>query len=249
VQRLITYPKPACCAKGSSKIQNFSPSSHQETRQTAAHMTDFLPLFPLNLVAFPGEQLNLHIFEPRYKQMIREADQNKTTFGIPAYLDGKVLLYGTEMKLLEIFKVYESGEMDIRTRGVGVFEITTFFKDVPNKLYSGGDIKRVNYKKGDLDPIMNEVILQQVETLFSLLKIEKEIPLPPYKYGLYELAHLVGFSQQQEYEFLSLLDRGARQQYLRQHLAHMIPIVEETERLKLRVQMNGHFKHELPPEL
>jgi ATP-dependent Lon protease len=212
-------------------------------------MTDFLPLFPLHLVAFPGEQLNLHIFEPRYKQMIREADQNKTTFGIPTYLDKKVLLYGTEMKLLEISKVYDSGEMDIRTQGIGVFEITTFYKDVPNKLYSGGDIKRVDFKKGELDPIMNEVIIQQIETLFSLLKINKQIPLPPYKYGLYELAHLVGFSQHKEYEFLSLLDQGDRQQYLRQHLFHMIPIVEETERLKQRVLMNGHFKNERPPEM
>jgi ATP-dependent Lon protease len=236
-------------SQGNTIFQKFPHLRIRKTRQSAAHMTDFIPLFPLHLVAFPGEQLNLHIFEPRYKQMIREADQNKTTFGIPTYLDGKVLLYGTETKLLEIFKVYETGEMDIRTQGIGVFEITTFFKDVPNKLYSGGDIKRVDYKKGDLDPIMNEVILQQVETLFALLKIDKKIPLPPYKYGLYELAHLVGFSQQQEYEFLSLLDRGVRQQYLRQHLAHMIPIVEETERLKKRVQMNGHFKHELPPEL
>ena len=57
-------------------------------------MTDFLPLFPLKLVAFPGEELNLHIFEPRYKQLIREFEQNGTTFGIPTFLDNKVLDFG-----------------------------------------------------------------------------------------------------------------------------------------------------------
>ncbi|MEO1628994.1 MAG: LON peptidase substrate-binding domain-containing protein, partial [Bacteroidota bacterium] len=45
------------------------------------------PLFPLKLVVYPGEQLNLHIFEPRYKQLIRECEQNKVTFGIPAFIN------------------------------------------------------------------------------------------------------------------------------------------------------------------
>ena len=64
-------------------------------------MTDFLPLFPLKLVAFPGEELNLHIFEPRYKQLIRECEQNGTTFGIPTFLDNKVLDFGTEIELIK----------------------------------------------------------------------------------------------------------------------------------------------------
>ncbi|MFK7808306.1 MAG: LON peptidase substrate-binding domain-containing protein [Saprospiraceae bacterium] len=210
-------------------------------------MTDFLPLFPLKLVAYPGEGLNLHIFEPRYKQLIREASQNKTTFGIPAYLDGKVMLYATEMKVLEIAKTHEDGEMDIKTQGVGIVEITEFFKTVPNKLYSGGDIKRMDFKSGAIDPIMNEVILQQVEMLFSILKIDKKIPKSKTNFSLYELAHHVGFNVEQEYEFLTIMDRGERQLYMKNHLEKMIPIVEEAERLRKRVEMNGHFKGEVPP--
>ena len=62
-------------------------------------MIDFLPLFPLKLVAFPGEQLNLHIFEPRYKQLFRECEENQITFGIPAFIDNKIMDIGTELKL------------------------------------------------------------------------------------------------------------------------------------------------------
>jgi len=210
-------------------------------------MTDFLPLFPLQLVAFPGENLNLHIFEPRYKQLIREANQNRTTFGIPAYLDKKVMLYATEMKVIDVVKTYDSGEMDIKTKGVGIVKISEFYKNVPNKLYSGGDIKRLEFKSGDFDPVLNQVIVEQVQTLFGILKIKKDIPKNKLNFSLYELAHHVGFNKDQEYEFLTILDRGERQLYMKNHLDRMIPIVEEAERLRKRVEMNGHFKGEIPP--
>ena len=106
-------------------------------------MTDFIPLFPLNLVVFPGEELNLHIFEPRYRQLIREAEENRVNFGIPAMIDGNMMNYGTEVKLEIVAKRYKGGELDIKTRGVGLFKITDFYKSVPNKLYSGADIERL----------------------------------------------------------------------------------------------------------
>ena len=43
-------------------------------------MTNFIPIFPLAIVVFPGEKLNLHIFEPRYKQLITECHEQKKTF-------------------------------------------------------------------------------------------------------------------------------------------------------------------------
>lgn len=67
-----------------------------------------LPLFPLKLVAFPGEQLNLHIFEPRYKQLIKDIETSKGTFGIAVYLD-KLMPFGTEVELEEVSKVYDDG--------------------------------------------------------------------------------------------------------------------------------------------
>ena len=51
-------------------------------------MQKFIPIFPLNLVAFPGEVINLHIFEPRYQQLIRECYEEKKMFGIPVVENG-----------------------------------------------------------------------------------------------------------------------------------------------------------------
>ena len=84
-------------------------------------MSKFLPLFPLQLVVFPGEKLKLHIFEPRYKQLVGECRDEKMTFGLPAFFDGRVAEYGTEMRLLTIFKTYDDGRMDIMTEGVAAF--------------------------------------------------------------------------------------------------------------------------------
>ncbi len=211
-------------------------------------MTDFLPLFPLKMVVFPGEKLNLHIFEPRYRQLIRECEQNGVTFGIPCYLDDQLSDFGTEIRLVKIEKRFENGEMDIRTEGVGIFKIHEFYRVAPQKLYSGADIRRVvDPTRGDFQ--MNAQILQMLAELFQLLNIKKEIPENSSSFQTYEIAHHVGFSLEQEYEFLCIPTEVDRQEYLQSHLERLIPTVMEMERLRKKAQMNGHFKNVIPPEV
>ncbi|MEL6943314.1 MAG: LON peptidase substrate-binding domain-containing protein, partial [Bacteroidota bacterium] len=138
-------------------------------------MSEILPIFPLQLVAFPSEDLNLHIFEPRYRQMMRECEEHGTTFGIPAYLNKRVQEYGTELKLVEIVKKYPDGKMDIKTKGVGVFRIEEFFSRAPSKLYAGAKIKRLeDHSQGNI--LLSAKIIERVEELFQLMNIKKEIP-------------------------------------------------------------------------
>jgi uncharacterized protein len=77
---------------------------------------------------FPANRLNLHIFEPRYKQLIQDIEAStKGSFGIAVYMD-KLMPFGTEVELEEVSKVYDDGRMDIKTRGKRVFEILSFRK-------------------------------------------------------------------------------------------------------------------------
>src|ERR1700722_19507624 len=108
-------------------------------------MTKFLPIFPLDLVVYPGQLLNLHIFEPRYKQLINECKAGKKTFGIPSVFKDVLNEYGTEMELLEVSKVYPGGEMDIKTRGIKVFRIMEVLREVPQKLYSAAVVYEVEH--------------------------------------------------------------------------------------------------------
>ena len=57
----------------------------------------------------------------------------------------------------------------------------------------------------------------------------------------YDLAHHAGLSLEEEYEFLGLLDEKQRLEYLKRHLAKVLPVVSGMENLKEKIQLNGHF--------
>lgn len=211
-------------------------------------MTDYLPLLPLKMVVFPNESLNLHIHETRHKQMIRECEENGITFGIPAFIDGQVMNFGTEISLVGIEKRDEKGNLDIKTKGVGVFKIQEFYNVTPKKLYSGADIERIK-ENLDGDPELTHLILENLEELFEALNISSKVIDTIEQFATYNLAHHVGFSIEQEYEFLCLTTELDRQQYMLTHLKRLIPVIREMERLRLRAQLNGHYKDIIPPEV
>lgn len=205
-----------------------------------------LPLFPLNLVVFPGEKLNLHIFEPRYRQLLADCLETGQTFGIPPYLNEQVQPIGTEMRLLKVERAYPGGEADIRTLGVGRFRTVEMLHEAPGKLYAAGYIAPLPDDAAE-DPLLRPQISRLVEQLYGALGLQKLfIELPP-DYRTFDVAHHLGLSTEQEYELLELPNEPERQQYVLRHLEHMLPVVLETERLKERVRQNGHFKHLTPP--
>lgn len=211
-------------------------------------MTDFLPLFPLNMVVYPGENVNLHIFEPRYKQLIRECEQNLITFGIPAFISKKVMPIGTEIKLLSIEKKYPDGKLDIKTKGVGIFKIKEYYSQSPNKLYPGADIIRLKLND-DFDLGINEEILDQLQKLFKLLNLNKKLPRSARTFRIYDIAHFIGLSIDQEYALLALPTELERQQFTVKHLANLIPIVKNMEKSKELAKLNGHFRNVIPPDV
>jgi Lon protease-like protein len=82
-----------------------------------------LPIFPLDLVLLPGVPLPLHIFEPRYKEMIAECIEQKKQFGIVRAMEEGVAHIGCTAEIVSIAKKYDDGRMDILTRGVERFEV------------------------------------------------------------------------------------------------------------------------------
>ncbi len=207
-------------------------------------MTNFIPIFPLGIVVYPGEELNLHIFEPRYKQLINECHEQKKAFGIPTVIDNKLQENGTLVQITEISKVHDNGEMDIKTVGVEVFRILELIREIPEKLY-GGAI--VNYPQNQTHgkPELMPKVMASIRELLILLKVNKEFNKPDEEMKAYDIAHHVGLSIKQEYELLGLFDERQRQEYLKRYLAKVIPTVAAMEQLKEKIKLNGHFK-ELP---
>ena len=204
-------------------------------------MTNFIPLFPLNIVVFPDEQLNLHIFEPKYKQLIQECFQEKKTFGIPTVIQGQISEMGTLVNILSIEKEHENGEMDIKTVGTKVFTLLEIIKEIPNKLFSGGIVTYPTNVAIGLDHKMKN-ILDTLRYFHELLEVTKDYKKNDNDLTTYDIAHHVGMSLEQEYEFLKLLREDQRQEYIQRHLKKMIPTIEELKNLKKRIQMNGHFR-------
>ncbi len=200
---------------------------------------NFIPLFPLNLVVFPNEKLNLHVFEPRYKQLVQECDQQKTTFGIPVYLDGKVKEYGTEMRLIAIERIYPNGEMDVSTKGIRPFQLKSFKKQATGKLYPGG-VAIFQENEFATDIASKIQIREQLILLYEALKVKQTIH---DDFNSFEIAHNIGFSTEQEYELLKINKESERLFKILEHLKEIVPVVIRTEKIKEKVQMNGHFKN------
>jgi uncharacterized protein len=205
-------------------------------------MTNFIPIFPLAIVVYPGEQLNLHIFEPRYRQLINDCFAAKKPFGIPAVIDDKINEMGTLVQVKEISQVYEDGKMDIKTEGLQVFRMLEAIHELPDKLYSGAI---VNYPDNDEkgNRILMNGIVKGIKELHKLLNIEKKFVKPDEELWSYDVAHHAGMSLQEEYELLELLHESQRQEYLKRHLTKVIPVLAEMEMLKEKVKLNGHFKN------
>jgi len=92
---------------------------------------DRIPLFPLNVVLLPGAALPLHIFEPRYRAMVKECLEEKTQFGVLLALENGVARVGCTAEIIEVVKRYNDGRMDIVTVGREPFRVVEFFDQNP----------------------------------------------------------------------------------------------------------------------
>lgn len=206
-------------------------------------MTNFIPIFPLNIVVYPGEPLNLHIFEPRYKEMIHDCLTDGKPFGLPPVVGNNLQNdLGTLLEIEELVQTHANGNMDIRTRGKSVFRMLHRMTTIPGKLYEGAI---VNYPENIPDPgdsHISKTIVEEVRRLFDLLEVSEKFPKDKDEMRSYEIAHLVGLTLQEEYELLGLFTELQRLEYLRRHLNRIVPVIQQLESLKERIQRNGHFR-------
>lgn len=204
-------------------------------------MINFVPIFPLEIVVYPGEQLNLHIFEDRYKQLINECFLEKKPFGIPTVLNNKVAEMGTLVEITEIAAVHDDGKIDIRTKGLSVFRVLEVIKTIPEKLYSGAIVDYPANDDARQARIMQR-LMNNLRELHMLLNVDKDFKKPDEELLSYDVAHHAGLSLEEEYELLGLLREDQRLEYLKRHLNKVLPVIAGAEQLRKRVKLNGHFK-------
>lgn len=203
-------------------------------------MHTYLPLFPLNLIAFPGELVNLHIFEERYRQLINECLDQDMSFGIPAYVKNTIA-YGAEVEIVSLVKRYEDGTMDISTRATRAFRVVDFENPAPGKLYAAGHVAFLENIDDDTYSTRQEMIAL-IQELYETINVVKSVEVSE-DIRAFDIGHKIGLSLEEEYLLLQIEKESERQQFIIQHLRRAIPILKEVERTKERIRMNGHFKH------
>ena len=199
-----------------------------------------LPLFPLKSIFFPGETVPLHIFEDRYKQLIRDCRKEAITVGIPVYIYDQIA-FGTEVQLVEVVNTYEGGEMDVVCVARQVFKVLTFTNKMEGKLYPGGDIEFLEGINDASDELKKDT-LEKIKALYDLM----DVPFTPMsldKFNIYILIHKIGLSYEQEYKLLQMPKESDRLNYIKSHLQATIAVLNEVNRTKGAIKMNGDFKN------
>lgn len=203
-----------------------------------------LPLFPLSLVAFPTEPVHLHIFEPRYRQLVKECIAQQIPFGIVPFIEGQLMSVGTQMFVTSLIKTYPTGEMDIQTKGDSLFKITHFENPMPTKLYAGADVDAIHsYEIADTFAPNTESVLelfdqfQQLTDTELVLKDFEDYPLS------FQLGHKIGFSLMEEFLLLQMNTENHRLAYIANHLREAVEMLHKVERAKKMIALNGHFKY------
>ena len=128
-----------------------------------------IPLFPLNIVVLPFEKVPLHIFEPRYKKMIKESIENDTPFGIVLNNNGSIDNIGCSLNVTKIIKHYKTGEYDLIATGNKCFQVLDKVKKEDLWI---GDIEYMDTPIIENDKILKLVQNKYLELLIKLGKDE-----------------------------------------------------------------------------
>jgi Lon protease-like protein len=205
-----------------------------------------VPIFPLQLIVFPGEQVNLHIFEQRYRSLFNELKEDENlTFGMPPVINNQIYGVGTQLKLIQIVKDYSNGEMDVMTEGVAVFSINKILNPYLDKLYAGADIEILE-EDSSYNIIKFEALKSLFENFQSLLPQKKEIKDIEPKIYSFQIAHFSGLNEQQKLTLLGNPSEEERQEIMIEHFEKVIPTIQSIEETKTRILANGHFKNLKP---
>ncbi|MBT1698564.1 hypothetical protein KK083_16855 [Fulvivirgaceae bacterium PWU4] len=183
-----------------------------------------IPMFPLTLLPLPGELVPLHIFEPRYRQLLADAEMLDISFGIYCNHEMNTEKLGALMKLESVIKRYASGESDIVLRCIDVFSMDKLYRTYKTKLYPGGDVF-LNH----ID--LNEMPGVELYELFLIYQTKRNINKHFTTFSIYQIAQELNFDLFDRYKFLTI-SPARRSTFLINQLKFQIHILRQEEKSK-----------------
>lgn len=209
-------------------------------------MADLLPVFPLPLCLFRQELLPLHIYEPRYVQMIGECVSEHSPFVLLPVIQGVRMEVGTIASVQQVVNKYQGGSCDILVRGQFVVDIDDYLASAnPNqpdqvwctpRAFDDDEDKELTLR---IDDLLQEVLLLIEDTDPQRFKSASRIA---------EFIHKIGLTQEQEFELLQLEDYAGQQQRVLHWLKELFEHLSAVAQMKRAISLNGHFRDFREPQ-
>jgi len=203
---------------------------------------DRIPLFPLDVVLFPGAPLPLHIFEERYKLMIRRCLDEHLEFGVVLAREGGVAPVGCTAEILKVVKEYPDGRMDILVAGQTPCHLLEIFEEKPyleaNVEYLDDDARlpaqEIQEKLGELYGQCHALVFGHPPPAVSDPPTESIMPLS------FRIASLLPLDLEHKQEVLEIQSEAERQAHLLERLEQWLPQLVRIERVRRKTGGNGH---------
>jgi len=136
-----------------------------------------LPCFPLKMMLLPGEKMQLHIFEPRYRELFVDVSKNEKTFAIPFSEKLNMHQLGSLVTITEVLKQYSDGRVDLEIECIKNFKLEKFFEPWNEKSYPGGEVLILNTIVYELDYDIIELYWKYLQLItnqtIELYKLKK----------------------------------------------------------------------------
>ena len=165
-------------------------------------MNRLLPLFPLQLVAFPGSAIPLHIFEERYKEMVGEAEARSSEFGIVLAKEEGIANAGCTVVVEQVLRRYPDGRFDLIARGQRRFEIVSLDQE---KDYLRGEVEYFfDEDASPADAGLRQLAIEQLAKIHRALEESGDrVPDPENPFLSFELAQGV-----EDLDFQNIVQRS-----------------------------------------
>jgi uncharacterized protein len=186
-------------------------------------MSDFLriPMFPLSIFPLPGEMVPLHIFEPRYRQLLEDAETKDISFGIYYNHTSNTDNLGALVKLESVIKRYKTGESDIIVKCTDLFTMEKLYKTYRDKLYPGGEVALWDVDR--LKPMSDSLkdYFEQYHTWLKITHSEKVV-------SLFDVANELSLGFDDRLRFVKLSSEK-QESYLINQIKYQIQLMRQAE--------------------
>lgn len=202
-----------------------------------ALLSPLLPLFPLDLVLLPGTPLPLHIFEPRYKEMIGECLENKTLFGVVRAQETDLADIGCTAEIVAVTKTYDDGRMDIVTQGRERFELLEINQD---RSFLRGEILLVTDDPDKAPPAEIQRALELHKQILTLANAEQDLPPDDETPLSYHLAGSLPLDLDFKQKLLATRSESERIQTVIGYFETILPNLRRAIQIRKKAGGNGH---------